>query len=153
VDAVDWDATHVKSTLGVNERDWSEPITVFQFSPKITYPNLTACSSGPEAKDMHVLDTIWKETLWSLWKCQINVGEYNTLDLVKGNTNKKTTVYILFFGTITFEMQEKGPNAVAQMQFQFWPIDCSSVCATFYTDSMNHCISVQNVVLRLPKCA
>jgi hypothetical protein len=24
-----------------------------------------------------------------LWKCEINVGEYNTLDLVKDNKNKK----------------------------------------------------------------
>ena len=34
---------------------------------------------------MHIPDAIWKETLWSLWKCEMNVGEYNTLDLVKDN--------------------------------------------------------------------
>ena len=48
-----------------------------------------------------ILDTIWKVTLWSLWKCEIDVGEYNTLDLVKDNT-------------IIFEMQEKGHNAFLQ---------------------------------------
>ena len=44
---------------------------------------------------MHILDTIWKETLWRLWKCEINVGEYNTLDLVKDNTIKKKRVFVV----------------------------------------------------------
>ena len=60
---------------------------------------------------MHIVDTIWKETLWSLWKCEINLGEYNTLDLLKGYTKKKKKT---FFCTIIFEMQEKGHNVLFQ---------------------------------------
>jgi hypothetical protein len=36
-------------------------------------------------------------------KCEINVGEYNTLDMVKDNTSKKHAFY---FSSI-FEMEEK----------------------------------------------
>jgi hypothetical protein len=39
-----------------------------------------------------------------LWKCEINVGEYNTIDLVEENTKNKTT-------TTIFEMQQKGPTS------------------------------------------
>ena len=35
----------------------------------------------------------------------MNVGEYNTLDLVKDNTKKKHAFFVFFF-TIIFEMQE-----------------------------------------------
>ena len=60
---------------------------------------------------MHILDTIWKETLFvfvemCLWKCEIIVGEYNTLDLVK----------YVFFYSIVFEMQEKGHNVLFQFR-------------------------------------
>ena len=53
---------------------------------------------------MHIIDTIWKETLWSVWKCEIDVGEYNTLDLVKDNTKGEKNIYFLCFPPI-FEMQ------------------------------------------------
>ena len=59
---------------------------------------------------MLILDTIWKETLWSFSKYEMNVGEYNKLDLVNDNTKKKT----VFFCTMIFEMQEKGHNVLLQ---------------------------------------
>ena len=46
----------------------------------------------------------------------MNVGEYNTLDLVKDNTNKKTCVFYIFFCSIIFEMQEKGHNIILQFR-------------------------------------
>ena len=49
---------------------------------------------------LYILDTIWKETLWSLWKCEMNVGD-NTLDLVKDNMKKKN-VFFVCFCTIIF---------------------------------------------------
>ena len=55
---------------------------------------------------MHVIGTIWKDTLGSLWKSELNVGEYKTIDLVEENTKKK---YNRFFSITIFEMQEKGP--------------------------------------------
>ena len=60
------------------------------------YPNLTSCncSSGHEACSS---STISWEILWSLWKCERNVGERNTIDLVKDNTKKKTTFLLYFF--------------------------------------------------------
>jgi hypothetical protein len=47
----------------------------------------------------------------------MNVGEYNTSDLVKDHTN----IYI--FCTI-FEMPEKDNVCIipAQVQFRFWPV-------------------------------
>jgi hypothetical protein len=42
-----------------------------------------------------------------LWKFEINVGEYNTLDLVKDNTIKKN-IHFLIYLFVIFEMQEKG---------------------------------------------
>ena len=55
------------------------------------------------SKDMHILGTIWKEILWSLWKCERNVGEHNTIDLVNHNTEETTTVLLFCFCTIVFE--------------------------------------------------
>jgi hypothetical protein len=42
---------------------------------------------------MHLLGIIWKETLWSLWKCELNVGGYKTIDVVEENTRKYTYVF------------------------------------------------------------
>jgi hypothetical protein len=32
-----------------------------------------------------------------LWKCEVNVREYNTIDLVKDDTKKKTTLLFELF--------------------------------------------------------
>ena len=57
---------------------------------------------------MHILDTIWKERLWSLWKCERNVGEYNTLDLVKYNTKKKQPFFWIFFVPSSLKCKRKA---------------------------------------------
>ena len=61
----------------------------------------------------------------------MNVGEYNTIGLVKDNTKKKTTVILYFFCTIIFEMQEKGHNVLLQPRCNLdLPLDGSSAGAT-----------------------
>ena len=47
----------------------------------------------------------------------MNVGEYNILGLVKYNTKKKHTFFVLC--TIIFEMQEKGHNVLFQHRLNF----------------------------------
>lgn len=46
-----------------------------------------------------------------MWKCEINVGEYKTLNLVKVNTKKKN---VIFPFCSVIEMQEKGHNVLFQ---------------------------------------
>jgi hypothetical protein len=41
------------------------------------------------------------------WKCESNVGEYNTIGLVKDNTKKKTTV-LLYFLTSSLKCKRKA---------------------------------------------
>ena len=53
----------------------------------MTYPNITAYSSFSEERICIFLEPC---------KCERNVGEYNTLDLIKDNTKKKTTVFCIF---------------------------------------------------------
>jgi hypothetical protein len=50
----------------------------------------------------------------------MNVGEYNTKDLVKDNTKKKNNVILYFFCTIIFKMQEKGHHVLFQPS---WNLD------------------------------
>ena len=72
--------------------------------PKMTYPNLTACSSGPEAWICISLIPFERK---HFEVGEMNVGEYNTLDLVKDNTKKKTWVFLFCCccGSISFEMR------------------------------------------------
>ena len=51
----------------------------------MAYPNLTACSSGPEARICIQVIAFERKP----FEVCGNVGEYNTLDLVKHNTKKK----------------------------------------------------------------
>ena len=57
---------------------------------------------------MHILGTIWKETLRSLWKCKRNVGKNNTINMVKDNTKKKPTVLLYFFDPSSFKCKRKS---------------------------------------------
>jgi hypothetical protein len=89
---------------------------------KITYPNLTACSSGPEERiciflHLHILDTVC-----GIVKLML---ENNTFDLLK--ERKKHA----FFCTIIFERERLESIIPAQAQFRFWQLDGSSVYAKF----------------------
>ena len=53
-----------------------------------------------------------------MWKYEINGGEYNTIDLVKDNSKKKTRCFFCFF-YIIFEMQEKGHNVLFEVRRNF----------------------------------
>ena len=60
----------------------------------------------------------------------MNVEEYYILDLVKYNTKKKTFIFLYFFCTSIFEMQEKGHNVLFQPRrnFDFGQL-MAAVCA------------------------
>jgi hypothetical protein len=49
-----------------------------------------------------------------LWKCERNVGEYNTIDLVKENTKKKTTININAFLKINTQVYIFKPAYLAK---------------------------------------
>jgi hypothetical protein len=70
----------------------------------MTYSNLTACSSGPEAR-MCILLVPFER------KRQLKVREYKTIDLVEENTKKKPTIFLYFLSTAIFEIQQKGPKS------------------------------------------
>jgi hypothetical protein len=55
----------------------------------MTYPKLTACISGSVAR-ICIFLVPFERTHFEVWKCELNVGEYNTIDLKKLQ-NKKTT--------------------------------------------------------------
>ena len=59
----------------------SYPPTFFNLRLK-TYPNLTACSSGTEPR-ICIFLVPFERKHRSLCKCELNVGEYNTIDLVQ----------------------------------------------------------------------
>ena len=77
----------------------------------------------------------------------MNVGEYNTLDLVKHDFS------ILYFSII--EMQENGhtfrQESWCNLDFghQMATV-CVCVCAKFQTDPVKNYITAQNVVSSLP---
>jgi hypothetical protein len=78
----------------------------------MTYPNLTACISCPEARICILLVPFKRKQFEVCGNVKGNVGEYNIIDLVKENTKKKQPFF--FFCTIIFEMQEKSHNVLFQ---------------------------------------
>jgi hypothetical protein len=74
----------------------------------MTYPNLTTCSSGSETWICIFLVPLERRHIEVCGNVKGMLREYNTIDLVKDNTKKKTT--------IIFEMQEEGHNVVQTAQ-------------------------------------
>ena len=107
---------------------------------------------------MHILDTIWKETLWSLWKCEINVGEYNTLDQVKDNTNNKTCVFN-FFSSSSLKCKRKAIMYYSTRWQQCmctvldWSNDPLHICSKYCIKTAQMCLICLLITFHVQNCA
>jgi hypothetical protein len=72
----------------------------------MTYPNLTACSSVPEARICIFLVPFVRKH-FDVYGHERNVVEFNTIYLAKDNTKKETTFLLYFF-------VQKGHNVLFQ---------------------------------------
>jgi hypothetical protein len=67
-----------------------------------------------------------------LWKCENNVGEYNTLDLVKDDITNKKVFFSIFVPSLKCNrkaiMYYSSPGAISILAHT---LDGSSVCAKF----------------------
>ena len=78
-----------------------------------------------------------EETLCSLWKCELNVGEYNTIGLVEENTKKKTTIDFLLLPSLKYNRKVRN-LAITLVGVRRCPHDGGSVCAKFQTDNLKY---------------
>lgn len=76
----------------------------------MTSTNLTACSSGHEAR-ICIFLIPFERKHWSLWNCELNVGENNTIDLLEENTKKKNNRFLWGFFLPPSLKCNRGPKS------------------------------------------
>ena len=123
----------------------------------MTYPNLTACSSGHEAR-----------ILIFLIPCDINVGECNTLDLVKENTKKKQPFFCIFLVPSSLKCKRKvkmyysSPDASSMLATRWqqcmckvldWSNEPLQLCSTFCIKTAQMCRIGISITFQVHNCA